>query len=434
MENKVKTQIGRIYLALNKLDGAMGEAKKHLIGECLSSDLASRALRYLLDPGMVFHIGEKSLNKVDGDGADPFDDFFVMCDTLSSAQGVSHEIVARVNATINGLENYLLEVFAKQFLCKTLRIGVTSKTVNKIAGYEFIPEFRCMLANKYFDHPDKVDGKEFYLTEKLDGIRCVAIVTPNSTKLFTRQGQPIEGLDDIEAELGAESCWRNTPFVVDGELLISNRDGIPSKDQYKATTMIVRRDGIKTGITYNVFDVLDYDDFMKRECKQPYSERRERLDQMFEGMDFVKVVQVLYCGNNTDRIIDHLNIQRGLNHEGVMVNLADEPYQFTRTNALLKVKVMQDADLLITGVQEGTGKYKGKLGSLIVDYKGTPVGVGSGLSDELREEIWDNQHKYVGRVAKIQYFEETHGEDGLPSIRFPVFIELREVEKEVSYN
>ena len=198
--------------------------------------------------------------------------------------------------------------------------------------------------------------------------------------------------------------------------------------------MIVRRDGIKTGITYNVFDVLDYDDFMKRECKQPYSERRERLDQMFEGMDFVKVVQVLYCGNNTDRIIDHLNIQRGLDHEGVMINLADEPYQFTRTNALLKVKVMQDADLLITGVQEGTGKYKGKLGSLIVDYKGTPVGVGSGLSDELREEIWDNQNNYIGRVAKIQYFEETHGEDGLPSIRFPVFIELREVEKEVSYN
>ena len=117
-----------------------------------------------------------------------------------------------------------------------------------------------------------------------------------------------------------------------------------------------------------------------------------------------------------------------------MINLADEPYQFTRTNALLKVKVMQDADLLITGVQEGTGKYKGKLGSLIVDYKGTPVGVGSGLSDELREEIWDNQNNYIGRVAKIQYFEETHGEDGLPSIRFPVFIELREVEKEVSYN
>ena len=322
----------------------------------------------------------------------------------------------------------------KDFLCKKITLGVTAKTVNKALDFEFIPEFRCMLANKYFEHQDKVAGKQFYLTEKLDGIRCIAIVTPNSAKLFTRQGQPIEGLEEIEAELEAESCWRNTPFVVDGELLITNRVGVPSKEQYKATMMIVRRDGIKNGITYNVFDVLDYDDFMKRECRQPYSERRKMLNMMFGDMDFVNVLPVLYHGDDTDKIMEHLNVQRSLDHEGVMINLADEPYQFTRTNAILKVKVMQDADLLITGVQEGTGKYKGKLGALIVDYKGTPVGVGSGLSDELRTEIWNNQDDYIGRVAKIQYFEETHGESGLLSIRFPLFIELREVGKEVSYN
>ena len=117
-----------------------------------------------------------------------------------------------------------------------------------------------------------------------------------------------------------------------------------------------------------------------------------------------------------------------------MVNIADELYQFTRTNALLKVKVMQDADLLVTGVQEGTGKYKGMLGALTVDYKGATVGVGSGLDNDTRIEVWQHPDQYIGRVAKIQYFEETHGEDGSPSIRFPVFLEFREVGKEVSYN
>ena len=131
--------------------------------------------------------------------------------------------------------------------------------------------------------------------------------------------------------------------------------------------------------------------------------------------------------------MEHLNIQRKLEHEGVMINLADEYYQFSRTNALLKVKVMQDCDLEITGVQEGQGKFAGTLGALIVDYKGTPVGVGSGISDEIRRMILADPDQYIGRVATIQYFEETNDADGKPSIRFPVFKELREEGKEVSY-
>ena len=117
----------------------------------------------------------------------------------------------------------------------------------------------------------------------------------------------------------------------------------------------------------------------------------------------------------------------------VMINLADEVYQFTRTNALLKVKVMQDCDLEIIGVQEGQGKFAGTLGALTVDYRGTPVGVGSGISDEMRKKIWASPDAYIGRVATIQYFEETHDAKGKPSIRFPVFKELREKGKEVSY-
>lgn len=116
-----------------------------------------------------------------------------------------------------------------------------------------------------------------------------------------------------------------------------------------------------------------------------------------------------------------------------MINIDDAPYQFKRTNDLLKVKVMQDADLLITGVQEGSGRFKGTLGSLIVSYKGNQVGVGSGLSDEMRSSIWNDPDRFIGRIATIQYFEETKDKNGKASIRFPVFKEIREEGKEVSY-
>ena len=308
--------------------------------------------------------------------------------------------------------------------------------MNKAVDHEFIPEFRCMLANKYFEHPDKVEGKHFYLTEKLDGIRCLAVCKENDIKFFTRQGQPIEGLWQVEDVLKRIRSRTGSDFVLDGELLYAWRDGLPSKEQYKRTTMLVRKDGPKDGVTLFAFDYLSVEAFESRQCTTPYWERRQMLETIVlnDHTIGVKVLPILYHGNDTSKIIQYLNIQRGLEHEGVMINLADEPYQFTRTNALLKVKVMQDCDLEITGVQEGTGKFAGTLGALICDYKGNPVGVGSGITDEMRREIWANTDKYIGRVATIQYFEETNDADGKLSIRFPVFKELREEGKEVSYS
>ncbi len=124
--------------------------------------------------------------------------------------------------------------------------------------------------------------------------------------------------------------------------------------------------------------------------------------------------------------------QRVLQHEVVMLNLLDATYQFTRTNQLLKVKVMNDCDLRIVGVEGGKGKFAGTLGSLVVDDKGNPVGVGSGLSDADGAVIWTDPEAYIGWVAAIPYFEETNDADDKRSIRFPVLKEFCAEGKEVS--
>ena len=123
-----------------------------------------------------------------------------------------------------------------------------------------------------------------------------------------------------------------------------------------------------------------------------------------------------------------------LEHEGVMVNLSYAPYEGKRTKNILKVKAMQDCDLKIVGFEEGTGKNKGTLGAVIVDYKGFEVKVGSGFTDQDRDYFWNNQKELLGRVITVQYFEETtNKKDNSLSLRFPVYLELREPDKEVSY-
>ena len=71
--------------------------------------------------------------------------------------------------------------------------------------------------------------------------------------------------------------------------------------------------------------------------------------------------------------------------------------------------------------KEGTGKHAGKLGSVIVDFEGVEVQVGSGFSDALRDQIWEDPENFIGRVIEVRYQEETP--DG--SLRFPTFVCFR---------
>ena len=100
-----------------------------------------------------------------------------------------------------------------------------------------------------------------------------------------------------------------------------------------------------------------------------------------------------------------------------MIKDLDAPYKFGRGPEVMKLKAFHDVDLKVRGLQEGTGKHSGKLGSVLVSYNGVDVQVGSGFSDELRESIWASPDDFIGRTIEVRYQEVTP--DG--SLRFPTF-------------
>ena len=104
-----------------------------------------------------------------------------------------------------------------------------------------------------------------------------------------------------------------------------------------------------------------------------------------------------------------------------MVKFLDAPYRFGRGWEIMKFKAFHDVDLPIEGYEEGTGRHTGKLGAIVVDHKGVRVKVGSGFSDDLREQIWANPDFFMGRIVEIRYQEITP--DG--SLRFPTFVCFR---------
>ena len=321
--------------------------KERIIKENSSNKEFLYTLDFLLNPYIVTGLSSKKINKQVPSTTGYFRDAIHMMDYLKTHNTGSDLIIGDVQGFIYTQPEEMQEFYISLFT-KALVLGCAANTINKVLGKGFIPQFEVQLAEKYFEHSNKVEGKDFTITKKLDGIRCLIVKDEKKINLFSRQGQPIEGLVDIESELSKRILDK---FVLDGELLISNTADIESKVQYKETTKIVRRDGEKHGITFWAFDILELEEFQTQKCTVKYRDRRDNLEVYFSDTEYTKVLPVLYSGNDTSKIIELLNKVRADGEEGCMININDAPYEFKRTQNLLKVKVMQDCDLEITGFE-----------------------------------------------------------------------------------
>lgn len=329
---------------------------------------------------------------------------------------IAHPVTA--DYTINTCDIF------KNLLKKDFSLGIDIKTINKIMP-NLIPEFNVQLANKYFEDPDRITGKEFAITTKIDGSRIIAIKENGNVTFYTRQGQIYTGLVDLEEEM---KLYMPDNICLDGEITLLNSGGLISKEQYKQTMKITRADGEKHGVKMSVFDYMSADEFRNQKCNVTYLVRRSNLNSIFNTVHTFKyfnLLPILYQGGDTSEIkkwLDH-NIKHG--EEGIMLNVITAPYDFHRTWNLQKVKKMKDLDLELVGFEEGTGRNIGKLGAILVEYKGNIVKVGSGFSDELRKEIWSHKDEWLGRTVTIQYFEETYNQKGGVSLRFPIYVDYR---------
>jgi DNA ligase-1 len=408
--------------------------KQDVLAKYKDDEVVKQYLKIAYDPYTVFGISTKKLNKkVAGMNAYPCE-VFELFEYLTSDNTGSDADIKVCQATLEDVFSKDIECshLLEELICKDLSIGCDAKTINSIIP-DLIPTFNVMLAEKFFDKPERVEGKEFALTTKIDGGRIIAIKENGSVSFFTRAGQKYEGLVDLENEL-KEILDDN--FVLDGEITLLDPKGLSSKDQYKETMKITRKDGEKHGVKMLVFDYMPVANFKIQNCPISYSARRAYLSSMFDlcALKYFELLPLLYVGSDVSVIPKCLDEAITDGQEGIMINICDAPYEFKRTWNLLKVKKMNTMDLQIIGFEEGTGRLAGTLGAILVRYKnGNTVKVGSGFTDWLRTEIWNNQGKYLDQIVEIKYFEETTNQDGGESLRFPIFNDFRPDKLEADY-
>ena len=403
--------------------------KQEVLKKFKDDEVIQRYLKIAFDPYTVYGISYKKLSTQIRSASNYIpktNSVFELFDYLAVHNtGTFDDILECCNA-LEAVAAYDLEssYILTKLICKDLSIGVEAKTINSVIP-GLIPTFDVQLAQKFFEKPEKVIGKHFTVTTKIDGGRIIAIKENGQVLFYTRAGQRYEGLVDLEREM-LDTLPDGT--VLDGEITILDNKGIPSKEAYKRAMKLTRSGGEKHGLKMICFDAMYIDEWKTQTCTHDYTERRLLLQGLMSTHPhtYFEVLPVLYVGNDTSKILELLDEAIANQEEGVMINICDAVYEFGRTWSLMKVKKMNTLDLEIVGFEEGSGRLSGTLGAILVRYKDNNiVKVGSGFSDDLREQIWNHQLHYSGKIAEIQYFEETTNADGGISLRFPVFKDFR---------
>lgn len=409
--------------------------KQAVLKKYKDDEVVKRYLQINFDPFRVYGISSKKLNKEVRVGdtwcAPTVFDLFDYLEEHNTGRDIDVAVCQLTMDWLFGEDEDCWELL-KKLICKDVILGIDAKTINKEIP-KCIPTFEVQLANKYFDKPEYLEGKEFAITTKIDGGRIIAIKENGQVTFYTRAGQKYEGLVDLEQEM-----LDKLPdgLCLDGEITLLNNKGIPSKEAYKQAMKITRKDGEKHGLKMLVFDCMLAEEFRAQKCDRVWEERRRALKFIFNprNLTYFELLPVLYQGEDTSMVTKLLDEAIANQEEGVMINLVLAPYEFKRTNYLLKVKKMSTVDLEVVGFEEGSGRLSGTLGAILVRYKdGNVVKVGSGFSDDIRKEIWTNQSKYLNTVCEIQYFEETTNADGGISLRFPIFKDFRPDKSEADF-
>lgn len=420
------------YLPILALKNTRGANKKREFIRNNADDVEFKQfLYYALNPLLIYNLSEKTLAVLDdcGDVKETFTDIFDCCQYLSMLKAVDTKTLIRVKAFLRTCVPDEQRLYI-ELLSKTLRLGVTAKTVNKeIPG--LIPVWEVQQAFPIDTYPIP-EGEEFWLTQKLNGTRA----TFHQGRLRARSGTEYKGLDHIVKEIMFIAM---AGFVLDGELTLKDKGNLSDNEAFRKATGIINSDSEdKSEICYTVFDIIPLQTFEENGNDINYSVRRLILDELAkslgkDGAKYVSVLPVLYHGKDQKQISSLLDKMVAEDKEGLIANL-DVPYKRQRHRGILKIKRFYTMDLPIVRCEEGTGRLAGTLGAFVVDFDGNEVNVGSGFSDDQRREFWGNKENLIGTLCEVKYKDISSDKSkGGKSLQFPIFVGLRTDKTEVSY-
>lgn len=279
-----------------------------------------------------------------------------------------------------------------------------------------------------------------WVSPKLDGIRAVVLPDADGKLVVrSRSMKPIPN-SHIQATLASPSfLW------LDGELIV----GHPSApDCYRKSDSGVMSHNKESDWKFYVFDHVEHQNIP---FKDRFHRAHNHLKSLYTEYDEPRRFQIVPHQRieNDEELLRYETRMIDQGYEGIMIRSIEGRYKQGRSTTnegiLLKLKRWTDSEAEIIGFEEEMEntnesytnevgrtsrstnqsglKGKNRLGNLLVRNlaDGVVFSVGSGLRDEDKTNIWNDQIGWLGRIIKYKHFEV--GVKDKP--RFPVFLGVR---------
>jgi DNA ligase-1 len=388
-----------------------------------ATNFTKKILLYTYHPLWQYNVTSDNLYKKKNLRGKQYKNFFDLLDDLKNRVITGHDAIGAVNSFIDNWPEYQELIYC--IIDKDLKTRAGDKIINK-AIKDHIPEFSVALADKYDSNiVDWEDG--WYVSRKIDGARCIAIVDANSnTTFYSRTGKSFDTLDVVAGGIKALGI---SNVVLDGELCLVDEDG--NEDFQGIMKQLKRKDHTIPNPSYKIFDMISHDEFYSKKGNpsNTYSYRYKSLCYQMRNNECpcLSVLDQEFISDD-EHFAEWTGKANTLGWEGVMLR-SDTPYKGKRSKDLLKYKSFFDDEYEVVDTEMGPFRYilNGKeheetmLSCVTINHKGYSVRVGSGFSIEQRQEFYKNPRKILGQIITVQYFAESKNQDGGLSLRFPTF-------------
>jgi DNA ligase 1 len=218
-----------------------------------------------------------------------------------------------------------------------------------------------------FNAPAGIDPAGYLVSEKLDGVRALW----DGVDLRFRSGRAVAAPAWFTAKL--------PKTALDGELWIA-------RGTFDTLSGIVRKvqpvDAQWQQVKYMVFELPASEGSQTR----PFEQRSAQLQNIVETVAWpqLQAIEQFKAANRATLQAKLQDVVQG-GGEGLMLHLASAPITAGRSQVLLKLKPVQDAEAIVIGHVPGKGKYTGLTGALEVNTEGGQrFKLGTGLSDAQR--------------------------------------------------
>ncbi len=380
-------------------------------------------------------------------------------DTLNVLSGR----LATGDTAINYVRNFLLEAnqtireLFELAIGRDIRAGVGVGIINEVYKglIEETPYMRCStLDEKTLERFDTIP-EGFLAQYKSDGIFDYIIKANDTVYMLTRAGtvwtseslkqDMVECPDKVYVGEGliykdGKPLDRKTgngminKFIKRETTLESlqeklNKAKPNSKQEGNLTFELVDKqeefEQVDKALHFVIWDSLTLEEFEQGLSTRPYTERfGEAIKATFMTSKLKPVPSYrVYSMKEAQAIADEFIAEGG---EGAVVKKLDAIWKDGTSKDMVKIKAVLDADLLCIDVEEGSGKYKGKVGALVLETScgRLRVKVGTGVTDKDRDKPFNY---YIGKVIEIQYNEFIKSKSkSTDSLFLPRFVEVRE--------